>query len=188
MSEETNPRPPIAYRSFVLSESARRATARLSEPPRIELDSVRRNIETQYPRNEIESPNVVVECEFPFNNVDESLLVTEPTDSTDEIRREERRPRISRTPSNVSLRRKFSLTSYESDTFDSEEIYRHLKGEMSVARTLPEYALTNIATNADQDVPHQAALRLEQQMAETGRTRRPAKREETDHTAILELL
>jgi len=191
MSAGTNhPRPPIANRSFVLSDSARRATARLSEPPRIELDSVRRNIETQYPRNEIESPNVVVEREFPFNNIDESLLVTEPTDSTDEIRREERqpRPRISRTPSNVSLRREFSLTSYESDTFDPEEVYRHLRGEMSIARTPPEYALTNTATDADQDVPRQAAHRLEQQNANTARSRRPSRREETDHTAILELL
>jgi len=190
MSEGTTPRPPIANRSFVLSESARQATARLSEPPRVELDSVRRNIETQYPRDETESPNVVVEREFPFNNVDESLLVTETTDSTNEIRREERqpRPRISRTPSNVSLRREFSLTSYESDAFDPEEIYRHLRGEMSVSRTPPEYALPNTATNADQDVPRQAAHRLEQQMSDTGRTRRPAGREETDHTAILELL
>jgi len=110
MSEGTNPRPPIANRSFVLSDSARRATARLSEPPRVELDRVRRNIESQYPGREVESTNVVIEREFPFNNVDESLLVTESTDSTNEIRREERRPRprISRTPSNVSLRREFS--------------------------------------------------------------------------------
>jgi len=189
MSEGTNhPRQPIANRSFVLSESARRATARLSEPPRVELDKVRRNIETQYPGNEVESPNVVVEREFPFNNVDESLLVTEPTDSTNEIRREERRPRprISRTPSNVSLQREFSLTSYESDTFDPEEIYRHLRGEMATARTPPEYL--NTATDADQDIPRLAALRLEQQNADTGRTRRPVGHEETDHTAILALL
>jgi len=174
MSAGTNSRSPIANRSFVLSESARRATARLSEPPRVELDSVRRNIEPQYPR-EVESPNVVVEREFPFNNVDESLLVTEPTDSTNEIRREERqpRPRVSRTPSNVSLRREFSLTSYESDTF---------------ARSPPEYALPIMATTADQDVPRQAAYRLEQQMSDAGHTRRPTGREETDHAAILELL
>jgi len=191
MSEGSNyPRPPIANRSFVLSASARRATARLSEPPRIELDNIRRNIETQYPRSEIESPNVVVEREFPFNNIDESLLVTEPTDSTNEVRREDRRPRprISRTPSNVSLRREFSLTSYESETFDPEEIYRHLRGEMSVARTPPEYTLPNTAADADQDAPRQAAYRLEQQIADTGRTRRPPRREDTDHTAILELL
>jgi len=183
MSEGATPPPPIANRSFVLSESARRATTRLSEPPRITLDSVRRDIETQNPR-EAESPNVVVEREFSFRNVDASLLVTERTDSTDETRREERRPRprISRTPSNVSLRREFSLTSYESDTFDPEEIYRHLRGEMAIARTPPEYM--NPATDADQDVPRQAAFRLEQQMSDSGRTRR----EETDHAAILELL
>jgi len=190
MSAGTNPRPPIANRSFVLSESARRATARLSEPPRAELDRERRNIETQYPGNETGSSNVVVEREFPFNNIDESLIVTEPTDSTDEIRRDERRPRprISRTPSNVSLRREFSLTSYESDIFDPEEIYRHLRGEMSVTRTPPEYALSNAAADADQDIPRQAAHRLEQQLTDTGRTRRPPRREDTDHTAILELL
>jgi len=158
MSEGTHHhRPPIANQSFVLSESARWAIARLSEPPRIELDSVRRNIETQYPKSEIESPNVIVKREFPFNNIDESLLVTEPTDSTDEVRRVDKqlRSRISRTPSNVSLQWEFSLTSYESDTFDSEEVYRHLRGEMSVARIPTEYTLPNIATNADLDVPRQ---------------------------------
>jgi len=115
--------------------------------------------------------------------------VTKPTDTTDEIQQERRpRPRISRTPSNVSLRREFSLTSYESDTFDPEEVYRHLRDEMSVACTPPEYALTNTATDVDQDVPRQAAHRLEQQIADTARSRRPPRREETDHTAILELL
>jgi len=97
--------PRIANRSFVLSESARRATARLSETPRTELNSVRRNMEAQYMRSAIESLNVVVEREFLSNNIDENLLVTEPTDSTDEVRREDRQPRscISRTPSNISL-------------------------------------------------------------------------------------
>jgi len=41
---------------------------------------------------------------------------------------------------------------------------------MSVTRTFPEYTLPNTAANADQDVPRQAAHRLEQQMAEIGRT------------------
>jgi len=116
--------------------------------------------------------------------------VTEPTDSTDEIRREDRRPRprISRTPSNVSLRREFSPTSYESETFDPEEVYRHLRGEMSVARTPPEYTLPGAATDGDQDVPRQAAHRLEQQIADTGRTRRPSRHEDRDHIAVLESL
>jgi len=191
MSSGTNhPGSPIANPSFVLSESARRATARLSENPRTEVECVRRNLEPRYPR-EVESPNVVVEREFPFNNLDESLLVTEPTDPDSEVRREERqpRPRISRTPSNISLRREFSLTSYESEIFDPEEVYRHLRGEMSVARTPPEYTLTNAAADdADLDIPRQAARRLEQQVADTGRTRRPPRREEPDLTAILELL
>jgi len=86
---------------------------------------------------------------------------------------------ISRTPSNVSLQREFSLTSYESETFDPEEIYRHLRGETSVTRIPPEYTLPNTAADADQDVPRQAAHRLERQMTETGRTRCPARHEET---------
>jgi len=101
MSMETNyPGPPTANRSFVLSESTKRVTARLSETSRAELDSVRRDLESQYPRREVESPNVVVEREFLFNNIDESLLVTEPTDPTTKVRRN-KQPRISRTSSNI---------------------------------------------------------------------------------------
>jgi len=124
------PRPSIANCSFVLSESTRRATTRLSETPRAELDSIRRNLEAQYPRSLVESPNVVVERESPFNNIDKSLFVIEPTDPTDEVRCEDRqpRPRISRTPSNISLRREFSLTTYESEIFEPEEVYRHPRG------------------------------------------------------------
>jgi len=60
MSAGTNhPGPPIANRSFVLSELARRATVKLSETPRTELDSVRRNLESQYPRRVVKSPNLI---------------------------------------------------------------------------------------------------------------------------------
>jgi len=59
---------------------------------------------------------------------------------------------------------------------------------MSVTRTPPEYTLTNAAADADLDIPRQAARRLEQQIADTGRTRCPPRCEETDYTAILELL
>jgi len=69
------------------------------------------------------------------------LCYCEPTDSGREDRQP--RPRISRTPSNVSLRREFSLTSYESETFDPEEVYEHLRGEMSVTRIPPKYIYFN---------------------------------------------
>jgi len=131
MSEGTNHlRPPIANRSWLLSEPAQRA-AGLSAIPQARIDSVRENLGARYStEREVESSeNVVTEREFPFTNFDESLFVTNLTDLTDEILRETRRPRpyISRTPSNISLRRKFSLTSYESDIFDPEEMYRHLR-------------------------------------------------------------
>jgi len=146
MSEGTNHlRPPIANRSWLLSETAQRP-ARLSATPQARIDSVRENLKARYSiEREVESSeNVVTKREFPFTNFDESLFMTNSTDPIDEIRRETRRPRpyISRTPSNVSLHREFSLTSYESDIFDPEEIYRHLKGKMSVARTPPEHTMS----------------------------------------------
>jgi len=86
----------------------------------------------------------------------------ELTDPTNEVRREDRqlRSRISRTPSNISLRREFSLTTYEREIFDPEEVYWHLKGEMSVTRTPSECTLTNAAADADLDILRQAARRL----------------------------
>jgi len=114
--------------------------------------------------------------------------VTNPTDPTDEIR-ETRRPRpyISKTSSNVSLRREFSLTSYESDIFDLEEIYR---GEMSVTRTpLKQTMSVPVDTDTKMSIPVQAARRLEQQNIEAGWTRRALIREDADNnTAILNLL
>jgi len=161
MSEGTNHRP-IANRSWLLSEQAQRA-ARLNATPLARIDSVRENLEVQYSiEREVESSeNVVTDREFPFTNFDESLFMTNPTDTTDEIRRETRRPRshISRMPSNTSLHREFSLTSYESDIFDPKEIYRHLRSEMSVTRT-PEHAI-NIPVDIDieMSIPLQAAHR-----------------------------
>jgi len=120
--------------------------------------------------------------------------VTNPTDTTDEIRRETRRPRPykSRTPSDISLHREFLLTSYESDIFDPEEIYRHLRSEISVTRTPPEHTISiPVYTNTEMSIPLQAAHRLEQQnlQLEAGRTRRAPTREDADNsTAILNLL
>jgi len=184
-------RPPIANRSWLFSETAQRA--RLSATSQARIDSVRENLDARYSteREAKSSENVVTEREFPFINFDESLFVTNPTDPTDEIRCETRRPRpyISRTPSNVSLRREFSLTSYESDIFDPEEIYRHLRGEKSVTRTPPEHAMSVPLDMAEMSIPLQAARRLEQQNIEAGRTRRAPTRENTDNnTAILNLL
>jgi len=134
MSEGANHLRPIENRSWLLSEPAQRA-ARLNATPLGRIDSVRENLEVRYPtEREVElSENVVTEREFPFTKFDENVFMTNPTD---EIRREIRRPRlyISRTPSNISLHRESSLTSYESDIFDPEEIYRHLRGEMSAPR------------------------------------------------------
>jgi len=91
-------------------------------------------------------------------------------------------------PSNVSLRREFSLTSYESDIFDPEEIYRHLRDEMSVTRTPSEHAAANATTDADHDIPLQVARQLEQQIAQ-GLNRRAPRREDTEnYAALLELL
>jgi len=95
MSEGTNHlRSPIANRSWLFSESAQRA-ARLSATPPTGIDNVRENLEARYStEREVESSeNVVTEREFPFTNFDESLFVTNPTDPTDEVRRETRRPR-----------------------------------------------------------------------------------------------
>jgi len=92
MSEGTNHlRPPIANRSWLLSESAPRA-ARLSATQQASIDSVRDNLEARYStEREVESSeSVVTEREFPFTKFDESLFVTNPTDPTDEIRRETR--------------------------------------------------------------------------------------------------
>jgi len=92
MSEGTSHlRPPIANRSWLLSEPAQRG-ARLSATPQVRIDSVRKNLEARYStEREVESSeNVVTEREFPFTNFDESLFVTNPTDPTDEIRRETR--------------------------------------------------------------------------------------------------
>jgi len=138
------------------------------------------------------SENIVIEREFPFTNFDESLFVTNPTDPTDEIRRETRRPRpyISRTSSNISLRREFLLISSESDIFNPEEIYRHLRGEMSVTRTPPEHVMSiPVDIDTEMSILLQAAHRLEQQNIEAGRTRRASTREDADNnTAILNLL
>jgi len=195
MSEGTNHLRPIANRSWLLSESAQRA-ARLNATPLVRIDSVRENLEViqvDSTEREVElSENVVTEHEFPFTNFDESLFVTNPTDPTDEIRRETRRPRpyISRTLSNISLLREFSLTSYESDIFDPEEIYRHLRGEMSVTRTPPEHAMSiPVDIDTEMSIPLQTAHRLEQQNIEAGRTRCAPTREDADNnTTILNLL
>jgi len=88
MSEGTNHLRPIANRSWLLSEPAQRA--RLSATSLATVDSVRENLEVRYStEREVESSeNIVTEREFPFTNFDESLFVTNPTDTTDEIRRE----------------------------------------------------------------------------------------------------
>jgi len=177
MSEGTNHlRPSIANRSL-FSESAQRA-ARLSATLQARIENVRENLEARYViEREVESSeNVITEREFPFFNFDESLFMTNPIDSTDGIQRETRRLFISRTPSNVSLRRKFSLTSYESDIFNPEEINRHLRNEISVTRTPSEHMSVFVDMNTEMSISVQTARRLEQQKQDEYDAPRHAKR------------
>ncbi|XP_071640905.1 uncharacterized protein [Temnothorax longispinosus] len=102
------------------------------------LDNVRVALETRHSDSETELPeNVVTEREFPFGEIDESLFSNDPIDRTDEKPRRSR-PYVSRTPSRVSLRREFSLTFYESDTFDPSEYYRENGEETRTEKPLLE--------------------------------------------------
>ncbi|XP_024892140.1 uncharacterized protein LOC112467669 [Temnothorax curvispinosus] len=102
------------------------------------LDNVRVALETRHSDSETELlENVVTEREFPFGEIDEGLFSNDPIDRTDEKPRRSR-PYVSRTPSRVSSRREFSLTSYESDTFDPSEYYRENGGETRMERPLLE--------------------------------------------------
>ena len=183
MSEGSNvPKRPIANRSWLHSEPARRAI-KLSLTPRENLDNTRRNLETEYSsESESELPeNVVTERDFPFNSFDESLFPNNTTDPTDDLQRETRRTRpfISRTPSRVSLRREFSLTSYESDQFDPEEIYNHL-ANMAEARFPPERTPANVpqsAVDAEIENMRRSIRQMGQNIAEADNTP-PAYREE----------
>ena len=68
--------------------------------------------------------HVIREREFPFGALDASLFSTDAVDVTRRDRVDRRtRPYVSRTPSRVSSRGEFSLTSYDSDIFNPEEIF-----------------------------------------------------------------
>lgn len=125
MSEgQETPRLPVKNSSWLHSAAAR-LTVRSLPLTLQNLNSVRRNLETDLSSdsdNELPT-NVINQREFPFASFDASLFAN--SDPLRETRDEPRppRPRISRTPSRVSSRREFSLTSYESDIFNPEEIY-----------------------------------------------------------------
>ena len=129
MSEDNDA--PEANESWLFSESARQAISycelnlawQATQALREERDSVRRALE--YPsESDNELPeHVVREREFPFASFDSSLFGNNAVDATRPDRAYRRtRPYISRTPSRVSSRGEFSLTSYDSDIFNPEEI------------------------------------------------------------------
>ncbi|XP_029675231.1 uncharacterized protein LOC115242830 [Formica exsecta] len=141
------------------------------------------------------SENVVTEREFPFNNLDESLLPRNMTDPTDNTPRETRRtrPYISRTPSRVSLRREFSLTSYESDLFDPEEIYSQQENNMAESRNPQERTPANPPKSAvDEEIENmrQSIRQMDQNIAEADRTPPPEinREERGDYTQIIHIL
>src|SRR5580765_4664116 len=196
MSEGNNvPKPPIANRSWLHSEPAR-LTLRALQTPR-NLDSARRNLESQYSSDSEPEPlpeNVVSEHDFPFTSFDASLIAHNATDHNHENQNETRRtrPYISRTPSRVSLRREFSLTSYESDTFDPEEIYQLQGNNMPAPHTPLEQAGANVhPTAVDNEIARlrQTIGRMGQQIDEGLHTSSAAARQEpNDNNQILDVL
>ncbi|XP_070159225.1 uncharacterized protein [Polyergus mexicanus] len=196
MSEGSNIPKPIANRSWLLSEPARRAI-KLSLAPRENSYNVRKNLETQYSsESEPELPeNVVTEREFPFNNFDESLFPRNTTDPTDDTQRETRRtrPYISRTPSRVSLRREFSLTSYESDLFDPEEIYSQQESNMAESRNPRENTPANLPQSAvDEEIERmrRSIHQMDRNIVEADHTppHERNREEKGDYTQIIHIL
>ena len=125
MSDNSNS--PIRNESWLFSAAAARSIHyleldlawRSAQALREDRDNVRRALEYP-PEGNSELPEYVVrEREFPFTSLDSSLFEN-ATLQDREIRRT--RPYISRTPSRVSSRGEFSLTSYDSDIFNPEEI------------------------------------------------------------------
>ncbi|XP_077264813.1 uncharacterized protein LOC143898889 [Temnothorax americanus] len=135
--ENSPPRTPIANASWLINKFSPRVNSPRATT-QATLDNVRVALETRHSDSETELPeNVVTEREFPFGEIDESLFSTDPIDRTDEKPRRSR-PYVSRTPSRVSLRREFSLTSYESDIFDPSEYYRENGEETRTEKPLLE--------------------------------------------------
>lgn len=121
--------------SFLHSERRQRTLQRLSltlESARRLRDSFCKKLEDEYSsESDIELPgHIVTEREFPFASADESLLKINTTDPTADFVTDKQNPEpnkrlisyISRTLSRVSSQGEFSLTSYDSDLFDPNEI------------------------------------------------------------------
>ena len=103
-------------------------------------NSVRRNLERHYsndsaPEPEL-SPNVVVEREFPFDELDASIIQNghdeNPVPPTDEQAVESVDSDIS-----ITLRREFSLSSYDSSIFNPEEFYTAARNLRRMANQPP---------------------------------------------------
>lgn len=116
----------------LFSESARRmletntyTPVQIATDAFIEIrDSARKALNWYGSRESLStSPNVITQREFLFNGIDTSLINSDITDAHRSINGRTR-PYLSRTPSQLSLRREFSLISYENDIFDPEEIYK----------------------------------------------------------------
>ena len=126
MSENTGTPNTLTPRQSQQSEAARRTLETSPRTPvQIATDalteirnSTQKALEYGSSDSGTTSPvNVVYQREFPFLDIDPSLLLTDAIDdqSTD--------GQASSTISHPSQRRDFSLTSYDSDIFDPEEIY-----------------------------------------------------------------
>src|SRR5580765_3304672 len=130
MSEGRNERPrPTANASWLFSEPANRAirysllspTRIVEEAVRDIRDNVRRNLNEDYSSGSLAEPelgaNVITEREFSFGEIDTDLI------TSNELQNPVAES-ITSTPSRLTHRSEFSLTSYDSSIFDSEEIYR----------------------------------------------------------------
>jgi hypothetical protein len=136
------------------------------------LDSVRRNLESRFadddtPELELH-PNVVREREFAFEDVDTSVVRANNSSQNNENNNANDNDRLTptqldarseasgSTPSRVSHRGEFSLTSYDSDIFDpTEEDYTPLANKMSqpgraAQNSVPRDEIHNVPVTPEQ--------------------------------------
>lgn len=135
------PQQPIANKSWLFSDSAERAIKIL--PLTLEnLETVRIKLEEHYSsESDSELPtHVITEREFPFDTFDESLFAKGKTD-IDIENKNKIKVRVSRTPSNISQRGEFSLTSYDSSIFDPSEYQNMLRTPPNSTMNVSEGAI-----------------------------------------------
>ncbi|XP_039315510.1 uncharacterized protein LOC113006333 [Solenopsis invicta] len=133
-SEPSSPHNPERNTSWLHSEPGARARRPdalspvrvIAEAVQDIRNSVRRNLERHFSSDSASEtelpPNVVVEREFPFNELDPSIIQNgydgSPIPPTDNQPVESIDSNIS-----ITLRREFSLSSYDSSVFNPEEFY-----------------------------------------------------------------